>query len=204
MWTYLIIAVLALALALLWLVRERGRLKVRLSIAERQCEFDPLTSVRNRRGFNRQVETATAYAARYERPLSLMMVDLDDFKTINDSHGHHIGDRVLKDLAMILEENTRKSDIIARWGGDEMAVLLPETDGTAASEVACKISKAIAEHEFPINGSSVRFTVSIGVASYPESASDFAELEVKADEAMYASKKGGKNRITEASLLDVV
>lgn len=198
-----IVAALILATALLLSEMGRKRLKSELVSEKLRSEIDPMTRLYNNRGLNHQVEVIIAQAERHERPVSLMMIDCDGFKLINDTHGHQAGDKALKNLANLLASGTRKGDIVARRGGDEFAIILPETDKASALIVAEEISKAVADHEFPVNGHSVKFTVSIGIANYSEDALNYLDLEDMADQAMYYSKDKGGNCVTDAATLEL-
>lgn len=192
----LTVAVLVLLVILIWREWKHMQTKIALRSTKIQleqaistAEIDPLTKTYNRRGLDRQAAIAIAQAKRHNRTVSLLYIDLDDFKTINDQHGHHIGDRVLRDLGQILIDETRDGDTVCRFGGDEMGVLLPETEEGVATETAERIRMAVANHEFPVNEHSVRFTVSIGVASFPGSATSMEDLVFRADAAMYHAKE---------------
>ncbi len=157
---------------------------------------DGLTSLHNYRYFRQQIERIVQQARRYGSPLSMLMIDLDNFKTYNDSYGHLKGDLILKEVAALLLAHTRASDLVARYGGEEFAVLLPETSEEHAHSVAEKIRQVIEEHPFALTAGELprSLTISVGVASaLGESSADV--LIQRADEALYCAKEAGKNRV---------
>jgi diguanylate cyclase (GGDEF)-like protein len=135
---------------------------------------------------------------RYERPLSVFMLDLDHFKDVNDSNDHLVGSTVLKEIGRILKEHTRKSDIQIRYGGDEFVVLMPETPVDSALRVAERVRKTISELSMTVNPDYVvKVTASLGVSTFDKSRhSEYWELLREADMAMYSAKKMGRNRVT--------
>lgn len=164
-------------------------------------ETDELTGVLNSRGFTIAAEEVFRQSERYARPFSILMIDSDSLKSVNDSLGHEAGDRLLKLIVQCIQNELRTSpvrqpDIVARYGGDEFVVLLPETPGSAAAGVAERIRKNIESSPIAARGKTMTATVSIGIAGYPSHGSTFESVLEKADLAMYASKSGGKNRIT--------
>ena len=131
------------------------------------AETDPLTNCFNRRALMEKLEQEMDRAARYATMLTGMMIDIDNFKQINDTHGHLVGDRVLKQLANLLKREQRSVDIVARYGGEEFVVLLPETTTAESRNFAERILRRVATHDFGESGRPVRVTISIGIASYP-------------------------------------
>lgn len=153
---------------------------------------DSLTGVANRRAFDERLEDAFEQARRYGRPLSLVLADIDHFKLINDTHGHDAGDRVLRTVADVLAAGSRHSDFVARIGGEEFAVLLPETALFEAMQFGEKLRCNIAIT--PVATGPV--TISLGVANMPHSrVASFAELFRAADQALYRAKANGRNRV---------
>jgi diguanylate cyclase (GGDEF)-like protein len=163
---------------------------------ERLANSDPLTGLANRRHFMEALARETERAARYGRGLSLVLLDLDHFKRVNDTWGHASGDEVLKDAARILRSVCRDLDVPARLGGEELVLLLPETDGEGARVVAERVRERIqsTRHEAP-DGDSFQVTTSIGVASLGPDAPTADALLHRADEALYAAKRSGRNRV---------
>lgn len=173
-------------------------------IAERQqaqarlmelATTDSLTGLHNRRYF---MDTATQEferARRYQTPLSLLMIDADRFKSINDRFGHHIGDEVLKALAMIGQRQLRETDLFARLGGEEFAILLPQTDLADARVVAERLRQTIAEHTVDTEQGLLNFTVSLGLSSLSPVTADLDDLLRQADVALYQAKQNGRNRV---------
>jgi len=161
---------------------------------------DGLTGLYNRRYIMDQIERELIRAQRSKVPLSLIMVDLDGLKAINDRFGHHEGDGFLKEVAGIVKVNTRASDVAARWGGDEFMLLAPGTDSRSASKIAERIRAQVERHKIQLEGDEVGITISAGIVSYPTHASAVEELLKKADEAMYNAKRGGKNQSSVFSL----
>ncbi|MBI5598325.1 MAG: diguanylate cyclase [Deltaproteobacteria bacterium] len=166
--------------------REKDRLS---EIAVR----DPLTSLYNHNFFYTRLEEEFERAMRYGSPLSLIMMDVDDFKRINDTYGHRTGDTVLKDVASLIQRSVRKSDIVARYGGEEFAVILPQTSLDGAVEEADRIRKVVSGHG--CSGlKEEKIAVSSGVSSYPDKTVTNAGMLVNfADRALYEAKKSGKN-----------
>lgn len=153
---------------------------------------DGLTGLQNHRAFQERLVEEFERAARYQIPLSLLLLDVDQFKRFNDSFGHPAGDRVLRDVARILRETARASDFVARYGGEEFAVLLCNTDLSAAIRAAERFRVAVESHlwdQRPI-------TLSIGVAAVSAAVPDAAMLLSMADQALYTSKEKGRNRVT--------
>ncbi|MEE8373309.1 MAG: PAS domain S-box protein [Dehalococcoidia bacterium] len=156
---------------------------------------DGLTGLYNRRYFEDQIERELARARRNETPLSVLMLDLDGLKTINDGFGHHAGDALLKELGRIIQANTRASDIAARLGGDEFIILAPDTGSSDACTIGERIKSQVEQCRPNIDGLEMAMSVSVGVASYPTHASEVTELLQSADEAVYSAKRGGKNQL---------
>lgn len=159
---------------------------------------DPLTGVPNRRHLFQQLEAEVNRATRYGTPVSLVMIDIDHFKHLNDAAGHRAGDVALKQVCGALKHSVRKVDTLARYGGEEFVVLLPQVGRTEALEVAEKLRRAVEETEFEHGKVQPggRVTISVGVATLPDDASEQAKLVDAADSALYASKRGGRNKVT--------
>jgi two-component system, cell cycle response regulator len=158
---------------------------------------DPLTRVLNRRALVDRLTAEGDRAKRYNSALSLLLLDVDHFKQINDTYGHLAGDSVLRQLGALLEEAVRKVDIIARYGGEEFVVILPETLTDGGVVFAERLRERVAARAFDVGTESpVRLTVSIGVASFPSaSVTSTEDLFARADEALYRAKSGGRNRV---------
>jgi diguanylate cyclase (GGDEF)-like protein len=158
---------------------------------------DELTGIFNRRYFNQRFDREMLRAQRYERPLTVIMIDIDHFKTFNDAHGHLMGDQVLKGVADLLEHNLRKADILARFGGEEFVIILPEIDKDRGRKVAEKLRRAVERAEFPKEETQPlgRLTISLGLASFPEDSSRAPDLLERADRALYLAKTLGRNQV---------
>jgi len=156
---------------------------------------DNLTGLHNRRYLLDQMDREFARANRNESSLSLVMTDLDGLKAINDQFGHNEGDVVLRKLGRILKQNTRASDIAARWGGDEFVLLAPDTDSKSAYIIGERIRSQVEHCRPKIAGRELNISLSVGVAEYPGHASSVTELIKRADEAMYNAKGLGKNQV---------
>jgi two-component system, cell cycle response regulator len=158
-----------------------------------------LTGVYNMRAFNVILQRTFRQAVRYGHPLSVLMIDSDNLKTINDAYGHDAGNLLLRHLVNRIREGLRSSDVVARFGGDEFIVLLTETGPQGAVEVAERIRRAVEDARLDLGGNFVRTTVSVGVASHPTGGVDLAMLLERADQALYRAKQSGKNRVVTHS-----
>ena len=158
---------------------------------------DDLTGLNNHRYFKHILANELRRHARYNRPLNLLMIDIDNFKKVNDTYGHLTGDQVLKQVASLLRKNVRACDLLARYGGEEFAVILPETTENEAFMVGQRIVLAINKHQFKTieEETIVNLSVTVGLASFPQDADESQQLMKKADQAMYQGKILGKNRI---------
>ena len=165
--------------------------------AERLADIDQLTGLYNRRGFDKISSAIFSTAQRKERQLSLLLLDLDHFKLINDQYGHLVGDEVLRQLSDLLLEDARTGDLVARWGGEEFIFLLPETNLAEAHSLAERLVRKTAELTVVFKRQEVRFTVSIGVAALNAEHKTFSMLLDKADHALYKAKAEGRNQVCE-------
>jgi diguanylate cyclase (GGDEF)-like protein len=166
---------------------------------KRQAITDELTQLANRRRFTETLGLEVRRAERFGDPLALVLADLDDFKLINDRYGHQAGDEVLRRFADVLRANLRDFDLPVRFGGEEFAVLLPETTLAGGEQLALRLAEALAALRIPaIDGDRAPVTASFGVAAYPEARSP-DELLSAADRALYRAKAAGKNRVASAS-----
>jgi diguanylate cyclase (GGDEF)-like protein len=157
---------------------------------------DGLTGLDNYREFRRQLSEEAQRSLRYGRPFSLLMLDLDHFKQVNDTYGHLAGDEALRSLAGLIRREVRPVDRIARYGGEEFAIILPETATAGALATAERIREILATRPIPVNGErEVTLTVSIGVGTYPDDADTEERLVGAADQALYVAKNGGRNRV---------
>jgi diguanylate cyclase (GGDEF)-like protein len=158
----------------------------------RQSTLDELTGLYNRRCINEQIERELHRSRRYNMPFSLLMVDIDNFKAVNDNHGHPLGDAVLREFARIMRDHLRTEDSAARFGGEEFMVLLPQTDMSGACAFGERILDKTRRHRFP---EKLNITFSGGIATYPNHAESVAELLKVADRSLYDAKLGGKGQI---------
>ena len=157
--------------------------------------IDPLTQIPNRRALTAQLSDEFLRAERYGNVFSVMLLDLDHFKAVNDAYGHDAGDIVLFEVARLLQEACREADLVGRWGGEEFIMILPESDSAAARDLASRVCERIGQERFTGIGG---LTTSIGVASY-EAGVTVSTLLKRADRALYAAKSGGRNRVEVAS-----
>ncbi|MDA8108529.1 MAG: GGDEF domain-containing protein [Betaproteobacteria bacterium] len=170
-----------------------------LNKAKQLSETDELTGVLNVRGLSALFDRAFSQAARYARPLSLLMIDCDNLKAVNDRYGHDAGNELLKQLSRSIVRELRATDIVARYGGDEFVAVLPETDRGRAQEVAQRIVEVIARERLQFRGQTIESGVSVGIASYPEDGRTIDNLMLRADSAMYRAKQTGRGRVASAA-----
>ena len=168
--------------------------RVRLQLAS-MVLTDPLTGCLNRRGLDQAMAREVARAARSGSDISLLAVDLDHFKDINDTYGHITGDVVLREFGGLLVQTARAGDMVARTGGEEFSILLPDTDPSGAFRAAIRVCDTVRAHPFMVNGKRLHITISVGVVSTNGAAMDSAEMNMKerADQALYAAKRGGRD-----------
>jgi diguanylate cyclase (GGDEF)-like protein/PAS domain S-box-containing protein len=161
----------------------------------KRAEQDHLTEAFNRQGFDDRLEMACATARRYQRPLALIFLDLDHFKAVNDRYGHAVGDDVLRGVARTLFAEVRDSDVVSRWGGEEFAILTPETSQNEALDLAERLRLAVSEHHHAVVG---QITASFGVAEFAHNETEI-DFVRRVDEALYKAKGAGRNRVEQAN-----
>lgn len=172
----------------------------RVTILELENISDPLIGIYNRRYLDRRLDEECARARRYSLPLSVLLIDIDHFKRINDVNGHQVGDQVLSYLGKLLLQAIRDSDIATRYGGDEILIITPNTPAATAGILAERLRKNVESHELVITKAAkapllLRITITIGVASLNKEAADCQSLIKNADEALYRAKQDGRNRV---------
>lgn len=160
----------------------------------RMTIIDGLTGVHNKRYFVEQLDRELSRAARHRRPLTLVMCDIDHFKTVNDEYGHLAGDHVLKEVAQLAKRRLRPDDVIARYGGEELALILPETDLSGAIQIAEELREMIATTGFVFEDEDIDITISCGVAELETSWGSYDFVKA-ADERLYEAKRAGRNRV---------
>ncbi len=184
---------------ILWVLCNQASILISNSMLYERMEqlatIDGLTGLMNHRQFQEAFIRELARADRYRENLSVGMVDIDNFKKINDTFGHLVGDEILKNISRILVESLRSVDICARYGGEEFVFLLPNTDEENARKVAERVRGKVSSSIFTFNDSKIKVTVSIGISTFPGDGRKREELLEKADEAMYQAKHKGRNRV---------
>lgn len=170
--------------------------RVRVQLAS-MVLIDPLTGCLNRRGLDLTLAREMARASRAGSTLSLLALDLDHFKNVNDNYGHIAGDAVLREFGALLKQTARGGDMVARTGGEEFTILLPDTDPSGALNTATRMCDTVRSHQFMVNGKRLYLTISVGLVSMARVGSDAASANLKerADEALYAAKRAGRDRV---------
>lgn len=182
-----------LELASRWVARQFAQ-SVTLSNIQARARRDGLTALYNHATFYDILEREVMRARRYESPLSLILIDIDHFKAVNDDHGHLAGDAILRDLALRIGGALRGIDIPARYAGDEFAVILPETDIEGARQVAQRIQHDVEQKPFFYGDAAIRATVSVGVTELKDDATG-VDVVAKTDALLYRAKRDGRNRV---------
>jgi len=167
---------------------------------EKLAATDPLTGVLNRRMLEQLAHSHIAHATRHGHALSVLLLDADRFKDINDAHGHDIGDMVLQSIVRVVQKQLRPGDLIGRLGGEEFVVILSETDAVEATQVAERLRGAVSNLELTEGGEPLALSISIGVATLGDHGPDFPELLRRADRAMYLAKRGGRNQVVTGEI----
>lgn len=157
--------------------------------------LDGLTNVYNRRYLEQRLSEEVAYSKRYSKPLTVVMLDIDFFKNLNDTYGHQAGDHVLVTVSSLLAEALREYDVVARYGGEEFSVILPTTPKQKGASIAERLRVSIAEHDFSHKGKEISTSISLGVACFPEDGETPEELIAAADKALYRAKEYGRNQV---------
>lgn len=183
-----------------FVVYNVDRFKKEIANLKYQATKDELTGINNRWNFFNKFDEEIKKARRYDHSMSLLLIDIDYFKKINDSYGHHIGDRYLKTFAHKIEPLLRESDVFARLGGDEFAILMPETDLNQATNVASRINSTLRQSSIMINKQKIYLSGSIGVAAMIGKDISRSTLLELSDAALYKAKYGGRNRVEAEKL----
>jgi diguanylate cyclase (GGDEF)-like protein len=168
-----------------------------LTRAKLLSETDELTGLLNMRGFSIAANRLFGQALRYKRAATVLMIDSDNLKAVNDSYGHEAGNRLLRQITRLVHAELRYTDVLARYGGDEFIVLLPETPPAGALEVAGRICDAVVGMPLDLDGKQVVVSVSIGVAGHPADGNSLDAVVARADRAMYQAKQAGRNRVVQ-------
>lgn len=179
-----------------------GEIVESLNRMESLALTDDLTKLANRRAWNHRIKAEFDRFARYERPCSMVMMDLDDFKNINDKYGHLVGDQALMVVGRIMSTGLRSMDCSARFGGEEFTALLPETTLDGARQVAEKLRSNLGNTKFSVQGDNLRITASVGVSTFRKGDRGPLECLARADQAMYLAKSMGKNLVMDETELD--
>ena len=188
-----VVSDIVLLVILIWLFALMiRRVEIERAVMQRQAETDQLTGIYNRRHFETSLDQEVERARRYGSPLSLLMIDVDNFKQLNDHYGHLVGDRLLYQLTRECESCLRASDVFCRYGGDEFAIIAPETPGPAAMALARRIRQNIAA--MGLDGSLGTMAISIGIAVWEESFKTKNDIIAAADSALYQAKSAGRDR----------
>jgi len=168
-----------------------------LNKAKLLSETDELTGLYNRRGFAIAADPLFGQATRYKRSASVLAIDVDRLKVVNDTYGHEVGDKMLKLIAQCIQNELRQTDVVARYGGDEFVALLSETPSKGALEVSTRIKDAVAASKLEYGDKNIRIGVSIGISTFPEDGQGMDALLARADRAMYLAKQGGRNGVVK-------
>ena len=180
-------------------IKKRREAQSQLKLANKQilkqAYTDDLTGMGNRRAFYEQAEAAVELAKSEGTPLASLIIDIDKFKNINDRYGHGIGDQVIQKLAEIILQSIRINDVQGRIGGEEFAIITPETDVKGAKELAERIRLEVENFELISDPYSIKATVSIGLTGFKSDADDVNSMMARADKALYAAKDLGRNRV---------
>lgn len=184
-------------------ITDRKLAEEKIKIAQKRAEElalkDELTGLNNRRAFFDQGHRVFKQADRYQHPVSVVMMDIDHFKNINDNHGHHVGDKVLQDIAKLLQNIVREIDIAARIGGEEFALVLPETDLSEAVNMAERLRQEIFNTAIVHQAQRLHITASFGVTTCMANEVTLETMLIRADDAMYIAKKKGRNQVKTSS-----
>ncbi|VVO62757.1 hypothetical protein PS874_00745 [Pseudomonas fluorescens] len=175
---------------------NRHQLQAANAQLQQLSRTDRLTGLYNRGYWEESLKVAYARHQRYGNATSLVMLDIDHFKQVNDTYGHQAGDKVIEQVARLIREHERETDVAGRYGGEEFGVVLSDTDKIGGKVFAERLRKAVEALEVVHNGQSIRFTISLGVADLSQPSINHADLIAWADHALFASKKAGRNRVT--------
>jgi diguanylate cyclase (GGDEF)-like protein len=175
------------------LEHEQERTRVLLARLERLSQEDPLTGLANRRRWDLEVGAVCREVREHGGLVSLVLLDIDHFKDVNDRHGHLVGDVVLREVASVLSGSVRAKDRVARWGGEEFLIALPGGSAVLGAEAATRLRRRVEEHAWSLHAPGLRLTVSAGVSAGP--AGEFATVLARADAAVYAAKRAGRNQV---------
>ena len=186
------------------LTQKNEEYKALLKHVQELAITDPVTGLFNRRYFKEVLQQEFSRAQRYGTLFACFMIDVDHFKRINDSYGHEAGDRVLSDLSRLLQSQIRDVDLIARYGGDEFAILLPESSREKACQIANRIREAVCNEAYPFLPKGQRVTLSIGISGLPDvGLQQASQIISTADFALYRAKRNGKNRVEAATFQEL-
>jgi diguanylate cyclase (GGDEF)-like protein len=166
---------------------------------QERATTDGLTGLTNRRAFQERFEQIHALAERTGQKFSLILTDIDHFKSVNDTYGHAAGDAVLKRVAAVFAGRARKVDVVARYGGEEFVLVLPDTDGEGAEKFANRLREEVAAQSMTSEHGAFKVTISMGVAEFPVDSKDRQDLLERADQALYWCKEHGRNCVTRWS-----
>jgi diguanylate cyclase (GGDEF)-like protein len=178
------------------------RMKAERDALSADASRDPLTGLPNRRSLTTELEREHALARRGRPAFSVLLLDVDHFKAVNDDRGHQAGDMVLAEIADRLRARARTSDVVGRWGGEEFLIVAPDTSATGAVSLAEDLRAAVSESAIEIDGKPVTVTASVGVAAWERETVE--ELVARADQALYEAKKAGRDRVVSAPRLSPV